>query len=323
MFGFLPVTNYQSGQIKKYLAYGSIAIISIFLIGNIATAIFRDSIKINTDNYSLKDGFPIFKSEKEYIKFVKNYPYNMGTGIIFHTVKQGESYWDIAQRYNITIDTLLAANPFITSLLAKKETKLVIPAENGVLMTFDDILDVRRMSKILDYKDEILGDYRPTIFKIISTDDMRLVFFKETKPEILNNSIDKLYTLRKAFQSPLRGNFTSLFGNRVDPFRHKIAFHDGLDILAKFGTPVRPAREGMVFFTGWRDGYGKTIVIQHHDGYTTIYGHLSKINIEKGDWITKDDTIGFVGSTGRSTGAHLHFVLMRHGEILNPMMVVW
>jgi len=79
----------------------------------------------------------------------------------------------------------------------------------------------------------------------------------------------------------------------------------------------------MVIFTGWRGGFGNTVMIQHDEGYTTLYGHLSSISVKVGAWVTKDDIIGQVGSTGFSTGPHLHFTVMKHGQDVNPLLFIW
>jgi len=322
LFNF-PVTNYQIRQIKFYARSGFIAFLTVFILGNVLTAIFRDSVKISKSHYILKEGFPLFVSQKDYIDLLKKYPYNPGTRLTFHRMSRGESYWDISNRYNLSIETIIAANPFIDSLIAREDIELAVPSDDGVLLAFDDYFDVGRMADLLNYHGEITGDYMPAVFKIISTDDIRFVFFKDKRPVIVNNSLEKLYNFKSIFQTPVKGIYTSLFGDRVDPFFHGMAFHNGIDILSRMGTPVKAAREGMVFFTGWRDGYGKTVMIQHNDGYSTLYGHFSKINVNKGDWVYKDDVIGLIGSTDRSTGPHLHFTIMRHGEIINPILFIW
>jgi len=270
-----------------------------------------------------RDGFPIFTSQKKYIDLIKNYPHDPGVELRFHKIKHGESYWDITKRYNISIDTLIAANPFIKSLIAKKNIEIVVPARDGVLFAFNDILDVWRMKKNLNYESRITGDYLPGIFKIISTDDIRFVFYKDKRPVVVNPSLEKLYSYRDIFQAPVDGYLTSLFGDRVDPFIHAMAFHNGVDIQARYGSPIHAAKDGIVIFSGWRDGYGKTVMLQHHDGYTSLYGHCSSIKVKKGDWVKKNDVVGLIGSTGRSTGPHVHFTMMRHDKVINPLMVIW
>ena len=115
-----------------------------------------------------------------------------------------------------------------------------------------------------------------------------------------------------------------MFGERINPFYGEgYEFHNGVDIATHHGTPIRSARDGMVFFTGWKEGFGYTVIIQHYDGYTTFYAHCSKIFAKQGQWVKQGDVIAAVGSTGRSTGNHLHYTVYRHGVTLNPIKYLW
>ncbi len=323
MLEWLPLNNYQMREIRGYTKIALVIVSIVIILGNIITAIVRERVVVNQESYVIKEGFPLFISQYDYMHFIKDYPYEPGVKLIIHRMGRGESYWDITNRYNITIDTLIAANPYLSNLVAQEDTEVVVPGKDGVLMAFDNFFDVVRMSHRLNYTKQIKARYLPTIFKIYSTDDIRLAFFEEKKPVIINIALERLYRQKNIFQSPIYGYFTSLFGDRIDPIWSSTSFHNGVDIRATMNAKIKPARDGMVLFTGWRAGYGKTIVIQHYDGYSTLYGHCNSIKVEPGEWVTKDSIIGHVGSTGRSTGPHLHFTLMRHGEYLNPLFQIW
>ncbi len=318
-----PITKYGIRQLKKYLCLFLISITAIFLIGNITAAIIVDKIKVNPESFIEKNGFPLFSSAEDYIDLIKSYPYDFGTQLKIHKMTRGQSFWDVAMRNHISIDTIIAANPFLDSLLAKEGTEIIIPMEDGVLFVFDNYLDLWRMSKLLGNKDSIKGDFLPAIYRLFSLDDMRFVFFKGSKPELVNNSLEQLYKIRRLFQSPISGRYTSMYGVRLDPILGRRSFHNGIDIRTKRGTPIFAAREGMVSFAGWLGRLGRSITIQHRDGYETLYGHCSAINVKKGDWVTKKDAIGTIGSTGRSTGPHLHFTIKRHGKVMNPLLFIW
>lgn len=118
---------------------------------------------------------------------------------------------------------------------------------------------------------------------------------------------------------PLGGRVTSGFGMRVAPIRGGWRMHSGLDISAASGTRVRSAGAGLVVFSGYRSGYGKTVVVDHGDGMKTLYGHMSRLAISKGRRVREGDVVGYVGSTGRSTGPHLHFEVRFRGEPVDPM----
>ncbi len=319
-----PVTNYQMGQIRQLLKNAALAVGVFIVIANLITVIFVKRVHVDPRGYILKDGFPLIVSAEEYIRLIKSYPYDMGTKVKIHTLRSGESYWDVARAYGISVDTIVAANPFITSLAAKEGTQVVVPLTDGVLVPIDNFFDAFRMKYLLDYRKSISGDYLHSIIRLLSTDDMRFAFFRDARPYLVNPSLQSLYNIRRIFQSPIRGGqYSSLYGDRVDPMRESTAFHNGVDIQIRMGTPIYPAREGIVTYTGWHYGYGQTIIVQHPEGYITMYGHCSSIIAKKGEWVRKDSIIGRVGSTGRSTGPHLHFMMMRHGRMLNPLLFIW
>jgi len=118
---------------------------------------------------------------------------------------------------------------------------------------------------------------------------------------------------------PVRGKVTSRFGIRVHPvFKTKTA-HTGLDIQAREGTPVRAAADGEVLFTGWLNGYGQIIVLDHGSDLTTVYAHLSRVSVTEGSKVKAGQEIGNVGKTGLVTGAHLHFEVRVNGKAVDPM----
>src|SRR5262249_40870959 len=107
---------------------------------------------------------------------------------------------------------------------------------------------------------------------------------------------------------PVVGKLESGVGGRRNPFTgHGYEYHEGQDIDAVWGTPVQVAASGKVIAAGWQRGYGKVVYVDHGSGLSTRYGHLSKINVTVGQSVTRGEAIGLVGSTGRSTGPHLHY----------------
>jgi murein DD-endopeptidase MepM/ murein hydrolase activator NlpD len=117
---------------------------------------------------------------------------------------------------------------------------------------------------------------------------------------------------------PVVGRITSGFGYRIHPIHHTRLNHTGLDISRPNGTPIKAADGGRVVMAGWYGGYGKCIIINHGKGHATLYGHLSRLGVSRGTNVGKGQTIGAVGSTGYSTGAHLHFEVRINGRPVNP-----
>ncbi len=118
---------------------------------------------------------------------------------------------------------------------------------------------------------------------------------------------------------PYHGSITSTFGHRENPFEGSaIETHKGLDIRAPMGAPVKATAKGNVHFAGVKGGYGNCIILKHGNGFETLYGHLSKIWVKAGQKIEIGQQIGNVGSTGRSTGPHLHYEVHKNGQRINP-----
>lgn len=112
---------------------------------------------------------------------------------------------------------------------------------------------------------------------------------------------------------------TSNFGPRVHPITHEVRNHDGIDVGAGHGTPIRAAGDGVVFHAGPRGGYGNTIIVDHGNALATLYAHQSSFAVGGGERVARGQIIGFVGSTGFSTGPHLHFEVRLHGTPVDPM----
>ncbi|MGZ5131267.1 MAG: M23 family metallopeptidase, partial [Caldimonas sp.] len=111
---------------------------------------------------------------------------------------------------------------------------------------------------------------------------------------------------------------TSTFGNRSDPLTHAHAFHAGLDFAAGLGTPIAAAAGGTVAFAGFKRDFGWVVEIDHGNGLTTRYAHASELLVRPGQVVAPGDRIARVGSTGRSTGPHLHFEVLRAGTAVDP-----
>jgi len=112
---------------------------------------------------------------------------------------------------------------------------------------------------------------------------------------------------------------SSGFGERKDPFTRRRDFHSGMDLAAPHGTEILPLMAGTVSFSGWQAGYGRVIIVQHDDGVETLYGHNSKNLVAVGDRVDADTVIGEIGSTGRSTGPHLHLEVRQNGRAVDPV----
>jgi murein DD-endopeptidase MepM/ murein hydrolase activator NlpD len=128
-------------------------------------------------------------------------------------------------------------------------------------------------------------------------------------------------TVRKRYAStpsrwPIYGRIVSRFGYRVYPWR---GFHTGMDISGRYGSPIRSTADGVISYVGWRRGYGRSVVIDHGHGITTLYAHNSRYAVKRGQKVRKGQVICYVGNTGYSTGPHLHYEVRKYGRPINPV----
>lgn len=121
---------------------------------------------------------------------------------------------------------------------------------------------------------------------------------------------------------PAEGYISSYFGVRTDPFDGLAARHTGLDVAVPYGSPVHTVAEGMVTYAGVRNGYGNVVEIDHGNGYMTRYAHNSKLLVHPGQHVRVNDEIAQAGSSGRSTGSHVHFEVWYNGRVVNPLAYV-
>ncbi|GAA0771485.1 M23 family metallopeptidase [Roseibium denhamense] len=129
----------------------------------------------------------------------------------------------------------------------------------------------------------------------------------------------KFAAARLPVSRPVRNAaISSGYGPRMDPFLGQLALHTGIDFKAPYGSRVFATAPGTVVKAGWQGGYGKMVEIRHASGFVTRYAHLSKLRVSKGDHVITGDLVGNVGSTGRSTGPHLHYEVRRHDRPNNP-----
>lgn len=225
-----------------------------------------------------------------------------------HRVRRGENLQKIAKKYGVSVETIRGTNNLATDSVLQPDMVLKIPNKDGILLKMQkggDLVSIARR-------------YRVSLKKIIEENNIRNPDFVASNTVLFIPDAKPLNVF-SGFLWPAGGRFiTCGYGWRRNPFDPgHTEFHSGLDIRSNF-QPVRASKYGKVTYTGWLGGYGKTVVIAHPGGFKTLYGHLSRIIVRNGQYVKQGQYIAASGNTGRSTGAHLHFEILKHGRSINP-----
>jgi murein DD-endopeptidase MepM/ murein hydrolase activator NlpD len=230
-----------------------------------------------------------------------------------HTVKSGDNISVLAVDYGLNQDTIISINKITNSRLLQIGKVLKIPNQDGVL---HNVKNGETLSSIAEkYKaDEKTIQTINELFSenIIAGKDLFIPGAKLDWVSLQEINGD-------LFIWPVNGAITSPYGYRRDPFNSgRNSFHTGIDIRGNMGTPIKAAMGGRVSQVGTDNVLGNYVIISHHSGYRTLYGHMSVIRTRTGAYVAQGELIGNVGSTGLSTGPHLHFTVYKNGVTVNP-----
>jgi murein DD-endopeptidase MepM/ murein hydrolase activator NlpD len=233
-----------------------------------------------------------------------------------YIIQKGDIIGDLADGFGLSQDTLFSANGIRNSRLIQIGQRLKIPNQDGILHTV----------QAGDTLEAIAGKYSADAAAIqianeLFSDSIRSV------PALFIPGARLGWAERQEINGdlfiwPVAGFITSHYGYRNSPFSGGRQFHSGLDIGAAEGTAVKAAVSGRVIAVGWDDILGNYAVISHHSGYRTQYGHMSQVSVKPGAYVGTGERIGSVGSTGLSTGPHLHFTVYKNGITVNPRTLI-
>jgi murein DD-endopeptidase MepM/ murein hydrolase activator NlpD len=241
--------------------------------------------------------------------------------IITYTVQSGDNLSNLAERFDVDVDTLIWANSRLEEdpdYLVISQT-LLIPPVSGVLYTAQsgDTLDAIAKKFKGELRTMAELEYNSTVISastlISGTRIMIPGGEKPYPPRIVYiNGVAVTVNAPRGggrFVWPAVGYISSFFGG-----------HTGIDIAGPLGTPVYAADAGVVVLAGWNGGYGYCVIIDHGNGWQTLYGHFSAYYAQSGQNVRRGQAIGKMGSTGNSTGSHLHFEMHRNGGLVNPLI---
>jgi murein DD-endopeptidase MepM/ murein hydrolase activator NlpD len=229
-----------------------------------------------------------------------------------YTVAQGDTIGRIARDFGLNLDTIISLNSIKNTRLLQIGQVLRIPNQDGIMYT------VKKGDKL----GALAERFNSQTLAIQTVNELFSEKVNEGTSLFIPGARLELMDLQEIngdlFIWPIRGYITSPYGYRPSPFTGQRQFHSGLDIGSPMGTPIRAAMGGRVSTVGYNDISGNHVVITHHSGYRTLYAHMSVIRTKAGAYVKAGDRIGDVGSTGQSTGPHLHFTVYKNGVTVNP-----
>lgn len=252
------------------------------------------------------------------VEIVKN---NYKQPVTYQTykVQSGDTISGIARKFGLSnISTLISVNDIGNVRQLAAGQRLKIPSYDGIIYTI----------KKGDTLDSVIKNYGIQFKTLLDVNELSSdVLIPGQQLFLPGASLDQK-TLKTAmgdrFIMPIQSKFrwTSPYGKRIDPIANVQSFHTGTDMACPTGTPIVAAMSGKVLTTGENRVYGLYVVIDHGNGYQTLYAHMSKIIATKGQWVSQGTRIGLVGSTGYSTGPHLHFTVYKNGKMIDPMTIL-
>jgi murein DD-endopeptidase MepM/ murein hydrolase activator NlpD len=231
---------------------------------------------------------------------------------IFAYRRRGEDLFSLNARLNMPYDTLVTLNAAASRTEFEALPRILVPTRPGLFVSdppgtaLEDMMLSSRVERGLAHERVVVqrGGRKVALW-----------FFAGES----FNAVERAYFLRILYDFPiLRGSITSRYGSRADPFTGDPSFHNGIDIGAPVGTAVHAARDGIVAEVGTSPVLGNFVVLNHPGGWQSVYGHLSSVALATGASVATGALVGEVGSTGRSTGPHLHFEVRRKGSAVDP-----
>lgn len=278
----------------------------------------EDLLVVDSAEFPLDDELQYYRKKKELLGYLDNVRKSHDELVIVeHQVMPGENVFLIAKQYNADVATVQAVNNLSRRAVLKKNVFLKIPNKKGLVHRVrpgQTLWDISRAYKV---KMDNIYDFNTMKKSEVIIAGTRL--FVEGGTPINDN----YYEIggRHMFVLPIMGKYSSGYGYRMHPVLRRIAFHTGIDIAAGHGTKVYSARAGRVTFSGSLGGYGKMVVIRHDNGFSTCYSHNSRNLVRVGQWVKQGQLIARVGSTGMTTGPHLHFEIRKNGVSQNPVKI--
>lgn len=236
-----------------------------------------------------------------------------------YTVRAGDTISGISLKFSLSnISTLIAVNKIENVRALRAGQKLKIPSEDGLVHVVASGENIGSICSKYGISLQQLVDVNELESNVIKPGDSLFI------PGAKLDSVTLKRAMGELFSCPIKSFYrvTDKYGQRINPVTNLPGKHTGVDLACPTGTPIKAALSGTVVYTGNSNVWGNYVIVKHIDGYQTLYAHMSKITCKKGDSVTQNSQLGLVGSTGMSTGPHLHFTVYKNGVTVDPATVV-
>jgi murein DD-endopeptidase MepM/ murein hydrolase activator NlpD len=233
-----------------------------------------------------------------------------------YKIAKNDTLDSIARRFGIRLDTLISVNAISDVRKIPAGYSLKIPNIDGIAHI------VRKGESISG----IASSAAVSVMDIVDANDLSSQTIQPGQSLFIPGARLSSYDLKKALGQlviwPITGNISSYFGYRPSPFYGTKQFHSGIDIVGPENMPAKAAMDGRIAETGYSAIFGNYVIISHDGGYQSLYAHLNSIKAKRGLRILQGETVGLIGSTGYSTGVHLHFGVFKNGKAIDPMKLL-
>ena len=301
------------------LLVAALAVLSLVPIAETRTGFYRTGVRVLHSDTAIETSLrrlvvPEVRAENLSAESIANIPESIReVSFSEYRVRNGDTVSAIQHRSGLrNLSSILSVNNIDNARRIRPGQLLRIPSTDGIQYTV-----VRG-----DSLQGIANRYGIEVTSLLDANDLANATLVPGQNLFIPGASMSTMALRRAmgelFLTPLRGRLTSPYGYRRDPFTGVRTFHTGIDLAAPVGTPIKATLDGRIATTGYSAVYGNYVIVTHDGGYQSLYAHMHRIQVKRGQWVTQGGILGLVGNTGYSTGPHLHFSVYRNGKMVNP-----
>ncbi|MCR4939632.1 MAG: M23 family metallopeptidase [Treponemataceae bacterium] len=267
----------------------------------------------------VEDGYSEVSDDGTIADVTVSLPFSRAVEYSEYVVASGDNITNISRKYGLSnISTLISVNNIENVRKLWVGQKLKIPSMDGIAYKVGSGDTLASLSAKYGISVEDILDVNELTSDILYPGSVLFIPGGKLDSESLKKSLGELWI------KPLACSYrvTSQFGYRADPFTGVRSYHTGIDLAVSAGTPIRACMGGTVSTAGWSNIYGNYVIISHSNGYQTLYAHMTKYTVTKGEKVNQGQNIGYVGSTGYSTGPHLHFSVYKNSQLVSPSTIL-